>query len=75
MGMSTEPLVQTTNPEQILNLSYPYELDFTETKVDGQPRMVLKSFKIRGDDIAEMSQLSGKVLNMIKNYLNAYNEI
>ncbi len=73
--MSTEPLVQTTNPEQILNLSYPYEWDFSETKVDGQPRLVLKSFKIRGDDIGEMSQLSGKVLNVIKNYLNAYNEM
>ena len=75
MDMSKEPLVQTTNPDQILNLSYPYEFEYGETKVDGQLTLSLKSFKIRGDSIVEMSQISGKTLNMIKNYLNAFNKI
>ena len=72
--MSNDPLVQTTNPDQILNLSYPYEFEFSETKVNGAPHLILKSFKIRGDDVSEMSQISGKVLNMFKVYLNEFNK-
>ncbi len=73
--MSNEPLVQTTAPEQILNLSYPYEIEISQSKSGSTHVYIVKSLKIRGDSPSEVVEETGKALNVLKTYLDALNQM
>jgi hypothetical protein len=73
--MSTEPLVQTTQPEQILNLSYPYEIEISQSKSGSNHVYIVKSLKIRGDSPSQVVEETGKALNVLKTYLDALNQM
>jgi hypothetical protein len=73
--MSNDPLVQTTNPDQILNLSYPYEIEISQSKSGSNHVYIVKSLKIRGDSASEVVEETGKALNVLKTYLDALNQM
>lgn len=73
--MSNDPLVQTTSPEQILNLSYPYEIEISQSKSGSNHVYIVKSLKIRGDSPSQVVEETGKALNVLKTYLDALNVI
>lgn len=73
--MSTDVLTQTTTPEQILNLSYPYEIEISQSKSGSSHVYIVKSLKIRGDSPSQVVEETGKALNVLKTYLDALNQI
>ena len=73
--MSTDVLKQTTTPEQILNLSYPYEIEISQSKSGSSHVYIVKSLKIRGDSPSQVVEETGKALNVLKTYLDALNQI
>lgn len=74
-SMSTDVLTQTTTPEQILNLSYPYEIEISQSKSGSSHVYIVKSLKIRGDSPSQVVEETGKALNVLKTYLDALNQI
>ena len=74
-SMSTNTIQQTTTPEQILNLSYPYEIEISQSKSGSNHVYIVKSLKIRGDSPSEVVEETGKALNVLKVYLDALNEM
>jgi len=73
-SMSSTPVKQTTTPEQILNLSYPYELEIAESKQGSNHVLIVKSLKIRGDSPSEIVEEATQALSVIKNFLNGLNQ-
>ncbi len=75
MSMSSDTLKQTTTPEQILNLSYPYELEIAQSKQGSTHVLIVKSLKIRGDSPSQIVEEASQALGVIKNYLDGLNQM
>tara|TARA_R110000751_G_scaffold60574_1_gene126366 strand:- start:1276 stop:1560 length:285 start_codon:yes stop_codon:yes gene_type:complete len=71
--MSEAPVKQTASDPQILNMSYPHEIEICQSKSGSNHVFILKSLKVRGDTSFEVVEQSMKAVSILKKNLDALN--
>mgnify|MGYP000161398155 CR=1 FL=1 len=63
----------TNTPEQILNMSYPFEIEISQSKSGSVHKIIIKSLKFRGDFASEVVEEATKALTIMKKNIDAIN--
>ena len=63
----------TIAPEQILNMSYPFEIEISQSKSGSVHKIIIKSLKFRGDLASEVVEEATKALTIMKKNIDAIN--
>tara|TARA_R110002167_G_scaffold55295_2_gene157247 strand:- start:602 stop:886 length:285 start_codon:yes stop_codon:yes gene_type:complete len=71
--MSTATPPAPVEVEQILNMSYPHEIEICQSKSGSNHVFILKSLKVRGDTSFEVVEQSMKAVSILKKNLDALN--
>ncbi len=73
MDMSEVPVNQTPSDPQILNMSYPHEIEISQSKSGSNHVFIVKSLKVRGDTSFEVVEQSMRAVSILKKNLDALN--
>tara|TARA_R110002051_G_scaffold318755_1_gene401561 strand:- start:1914 stop:2180 length:267 start_codon:yes stop_codon:yes gene_type:complete len=63
----------TIASEQILNMSYPFEIEISQSKSGSEHKFIVKSLKFRGDAAFEVVEEATKALTIMKKNIDAIN--